>query len=281
MAECNKDCTKCKNLSGRTEEIISIAEGLWQQALNANSYYLIIKQYNDYFRDYKDEISMSSAFYSVAYQAMQDALFIELSKLFDKTTGVINLRYLLKLCEEDKCLPEYRELSDKNGTIVNTSYIHKIKTGEEWYFKEYIEQENKFQKLFESSYTGEISKEMRASEYIDFLGKQYNSMNGITEKLTQQRNKIYTHNDGKLKFNLKECLENNPLRFSDIQTLIDYAFDVTRFVIGALTGIEKAIAYANINDWKGTLDYVKLGIKYRDTEIKAQTEKYIEENITG
>ena len=249
------------------EEIMSIAEGLWQQALNANSYYLIIKQYNYFFKDYEDEISMSSAFYSVAYLAMQDALFMELSKLYDKTSGVINLRCLLKLCEEYKHLPEYREFPDKNGTIVNAPYIHRIKAGEEWYFKAYIEQEKKFQALFGNSHTNEISKEMSASEYMNFLGKQYNSMNAITEKLTRQRNKIYAHNDGKLKFNVKECLENNPLRFSDIQTLIDYAFDVTRFVIGALTGIEKATEYSNIDDWKGTLDYVKLGIKYRDREI--------------
>lgn len=262
------------------EEIISIAEGLWQQVLNVNSYYLIIKQYNDYFKDYEDEISMSTAFYSVAYQAMQDALFIELSKLYDKTTGAINLRYLLKLCEEYKCFPEYREFLDKNGEIVNASYIHKIKTGEEWYFEEYIDQENKFQELLGSSYTDEISKEMSASEYIDFLGKQYNSMNGITDKLTKQRNKIYAHNDKKLKFNIKECLKNNPLYLSDIQRLIDYAFDVTRFVIGALTGIEKATAYANIDDWKGTLDYVKLGAKYRDIEIKTQTESFIEKCFT-
>ena len=262
------------------EEIINIAEGLWQQALNANSYYLIIKQYNNYFKGYKDEISISSAFYSVAYQAMQDALFIELSKLYDKTTGVINLRYLLKLCEEYKCLPEYWEFPDENGIIVNAPYIHKIKTDEEWYFKEYIEQENKFQELFGSSYTDKINKEMRASEYIDFLVKQYNSINTITEKLTRQRNKIYAHNDRELKFNVKECLENNPLRFSDIQILIDYAFDVTRFIIGALTGSEKATAYANIDDWKGTLDYVKLGVKYRDIEIKTQTESFIEEYFT-
>lgn len=263
------------------EEIINIAEGLWQQALNSNSYYLIIKQYNNYFKDYKDEISISSAFYSVAYQAMQNALFIELSKLYDKTTGVINLRYLLKLCEEYKCLPEYREFLDKNGAIVNAPYIHKIKTGEEWYFKEYIEQENKFQELFGSSYTDKINKEMRASEYIDFLVKQYNSINTVTEKLTKQRNKIYAHNDGILKFNVKECLGTNPLHFSDLQILIDYAFDVTRFIIGALTGVERTTEYRNIDDWKGTLDYVKLGIKYRDTEIKAQTDKFIEENFTG
>lgn len=254
------------------EEIINISEGLWQQTLNANSYYLIIKQYNNYFKDYEEEISMSSGFYSVAYQAIQDALFIELSKLYDKTTGVINLRYLIKLCEEYKCLPEHRELPDKNGAIVNIPYIHRIKIDEEWYFKEYIEQENNFQELFGSSNTDEISKEMTASEYIDFLGKQYNSMNAITDKLTKQRNKIYAHNDGRLKFNVKECLEINPLHFADIQTLIDYAFDVTRFVIGALTGIEKTTMYTNIDDWKGTLDYVKLGVKYRDMEIKSQTE---------
>lgn len=262
-------------------EIISIAKGLWQQTLNANSYYLILKQYNDYFKDYKDEISMSSAFYSLAYQAMQNALFIELSKLYDKTKGAINLRYLLKLCEEYRCFPEYREFPDKNGGIVKAPYIHRIKTGEEWYFKEYIEKDNMIMELFENSNKDEEIKEMCALEYIDFLVKQYNSIKTITEKLTRQRNKIYAHNDGELKFNIKECLENNPLYFSDIQTLIDYALDVTRFVIGALTGIEKATTYANVDDWKGTLDYVRLGVKYKDIEIKAQTEKFIAENFTG
>lgn len=195
--------------------------------------------------------------------------------MYDKTTGVINLRYLLNLCEEYKCLPEYRKFPDKNETIVNVPYIHKIKTGEEWYFKEYIEREKIQEELFGSSYADEISKKMSASEYLDFLVKQYNSMNGITDKLTKQRNKIYAHNDGKLKFNVKECMENDPLYLSDIQMLIDYAFDVTRFVIGALTGIEKATAYININDWKGTLNYVKLGIKYRDRNQSVDWKKML------
>lgn len=250
------------------EEIINIAKGLWQQTLNANSYYLIIKQYHDNYINYEDEIIMSSAFYSVAYLAFQNALFLELAKLYDKTKNVINLRHLIELCKDSNCIPEYRELRDKEGEVLNAKYVHRIKPAEEWYFKEYIEQENKIRELFGDPNRDEISIKMKASEYIDFLVKQYNAINQITEKLTTQRNKVYVHNDGNLKLNIKECLDRNPLYFFDMQTLIDYAFDVTRFIIGALTGIEKATSYANIDDWKSTLDYVKIGIKYQDIEIK-------------
>lgn len=261
------------------EEIINIAEGLWRETLNANSYYSIIKQYRDNYKEYENEIIMSSAFYSVTYLAIQNALFLELSKLYDRSKGAISLGHLVKLCGVSNCLPEYRKFETNDGRTLNIPYSHRIKNGEEWYFKDYIESQKQIQDLLGGQNKADISKEMTASEYIDFLGKQYNSLNSITERLIIQRNKIYAHNDVSLRLNVKDILKQYPLHYSDIEILIDYAFDVTRFIIGALTGIEKATSYVNINDWNGTLNYVKIGLKYRDKEIEEQTLKFTDENF--
>lgn len=261
-------------------EIVKIAEELFQEAINANSYFLILEQYDENYRDYVNELLMSPAFYSIAYLAMQNALFLELSKLYDRTKDTINLGYLIKLCEENKCIPENRTLKTKDGKIQKIPYIHKIREEEKWYFKDYSSGEQELGELLINTNKPDLFYvKVTASEYIGFLGKQYNALNKITENLKNQRNKIYAHNDGKLGFDLKDFLDQNSLCNLDMQKLIDYAFDVTRFVIGALTGTEKGTSYKNINDWRGTLDYVRIGMKYKDLEVNSQIKKLVQENF--
>lgn len=86
---------------------------------------------------------------------------------------------------------------------------------------------------------------------------------------------------GTIRENSKQILKDGLIKHVSTPESIELCGCVTRFVIGALTGIEKAKTYANIDDWKGTLDYVRLGIKDKDIEIKAQTEKFIAENFIG
>ena len=37
-----------------------------------------------------------------------------------------------------------------------------------------------------------------------------------------------------------------------IQELIDFALDCTRLILGALTGVSRAVSYGNIDDMEGT-----------------------------
>lgn len=62
------------------EQLIKIAEELYQEAFDANAYFLIMQQYREMQKEYLLEMRLSSVFYSVVYEALQKACFIELAK---------------------------------------------------------------------------------------------------------------------------------------------------------------------------------------------------------
>lgn len=67
------------------EKLIKMAKKLHQEAFDANTYYLIMQQYKECHSRYINELNISPAFYSVVYEALQKACFMEVAKLYDKT----------------------------------------------------------------------------------------------------------------------------------------------------------------------------------------------------
>ena len=72
-------------------------------------------------------------------------------------------------------------------------------------------------------------------------------------------------------------LKKNPVRYADVQELIDFALDVTRLIIGCLTGICKPDKYVNIEDWKNTLRTAELGLQYQNYDIEQQKKEFREQ----
>ena len=92
------------------EQLIKFAEELYQEAFAANAYFLIMQQYREMQKEYLAEMRLSPAFYSVIYEALQKACFIELAKLYDRTKGAYSIGTLLNFCEENlKFFSEYRD----------------------------------------------------------------------------------------------------------------------------------------------------------------------------
>lgn len=255
------------------EDIKILANNFWGKAIEINSYYSILKQYSENYNKYYDEMCCSSAFYSITYQALQVAMFIELAKLYDRSKNAINIRFLLEECIQNiENFPKYRAIIEIDGEKQTKSipYYHQIKQEEECYFKEYIKKEREWQELFETN--GEnmpIIKDLSIYEYFDMYKKRYHALKPQIENLSVQRNKIYAHNDKELCFNIDEILMENPISFGDIQELIDYALDVSRFVIGCLENVCKQKQYENIDDWEMTLRLVRLGNKNRDVDVES------------
>lgn len=77
------------------EQLIKFAEELYQEAFAANAYFLIMQQYREMQKEYLAEMRLSPAFYSVIYEALQKACFIELAKLYDRTKGAYSIATLL------------------------------------------------------------------------------------------------------------------------------------------------------------------------------------------
>ena len=82
------------------DELIQYANDLYQGAFDANQYFLLMQQYKRYQKDYLPEMQLSPAFYSVVYEALQKACFVEIAKLYDQSSGVVSIGFLLKACQE-------------------------------------------------------------------------------------------------------------------------------------------------------------------------------------
>lgn len=260
-------------------QLTKLAEELYQEAFAANAYFLIMQQYREMQKEYLAEMRLSPAFYSVIYEALQKACFIELAKLYDRTKGAYSLGTMLNFCEENlKFFSEYRDTveieDDGKKYIFPVSYQHSLKSTEECFFKEEVHVQRNIYKLFDisSADTPPVTVDLTFSEFLKLYQKRYVALSKKRDNISEQRNKIYAHNDVKGIFNLEEVLEKNPLFYTDMQELIEFALDATGLVVGALTGVCKARNYSNIDDWEGTLMLARLGLKYQDYD-QEQKEK--------
>ena len=261
------------------EQLIKLAEELYQEAFDANAYFLIMQQYREMQKEYLPEMKLSPAFYSVIYEALQKACFIELAKLYDRTNGAYSVGTMLDLCKENlEFFSEYRDTieieDDGRKYVFPVPYQHSLKPAEECFFKEEVRVQRNIYKVFDisSADTAPVTVDLTFSQFLELYQKRYSSLSKKRENMSEQRNKIYAHNDVKGIFNPEEVLEKNPLFYTDMREMIEFALDTAGLIVGALTGICKARSYSNIDDWIGTLMFARLGLKYQDYD-QEQNEK--------
>ncbi|MGH0567682.1 hypothetical protein CN394_27625 [Bacillus anthracis] len=86
------------------EQLLELAEEIYQQSFEANTFYEIMMQIEREQMEYFDEIRVSPAFYSYIYNSLVVSTFAVVSKLYDKTThrNVISVKKLLDRCIEYK-----------------------------------------------------------------------------------------------------------------------------------------------------------------------------------
>lgn len=257
------------------EQIVKLAEELHREAFDANSYYLIMKQYTQSRVMYKEAMSLSPAFYSIVYDALQKACFMEIAKLYDKSKDTVTIGSLLKTCVDNKdYFSEYRETIEVEDNGVHyqfqAKYQHWLKPEEERFFADEVRNQRQILKIFgvEDADGNLVQVDLTFSEFIELLQKRFRSLSKKQDAITVQRNKIYAHNDGDRMLDEDSVLKKYPLFYSDLQELIDFALEVTGFVLGVLTGEGKASQYSNIDDWEGTLMLSEKGLKYQKIEME-------------
>jgi len=196
------------------EQLIKLAEKLYQEAFDANAYFLIMQQYRERQKEYPAEIRLSPAFYSVIYEALQKACFIELAKLYDRTKGAYSIGTMLNFCKENlKFFSEYRDTveieDDGKKYVFPVPYQHSLKPAEECFFKEEIRAQRNIYKVFDvsSADTAPVTVDLTFSEFLKLYQKRYSSLSKKRENMSEQRNKIYAHNDVKGIFNPEKVLE--------------------------------------------------------------------------
>lgn len=267
------------------DELIKLAEGLHQEAFDANAYFMIMQQYKENRIEYTQEMQLSPAFYSIIYQALQKACFIEIAKLYDKTQRVVNVGSLIQFCKENLSLfPEYRKnIEYEEGGRKYTfkiPYQHHLKPTEECFLKEKVQSQREILRIFDvpSANTIPIQVDLTFQELLELYQKRFCSLSKMQENIRMQRNKIYAHNDKESLLDEDIVINNNPVFYKDIQELIDFALDITQMILGILTNKIQARKYSNVDDWAGTLMLARLGLKYQEYD-REQREKAIRSKL--
>ncbi|MGQ7230531.1 AbiU2 domain-containing protein [Bacillus cereus group sp. Bce029] len=85
-------------------QLLELADEIYQQSFEANTFYEIMMQIEREQVEYFDEIKVSAAFYSYIYNSLVVSTFAVVSKLYDKTTNKdgISVKKLLDRCMEYK-----------------------------------------------------------------------------------------------------------------------------------------------------------------------------------
>lgn len=248
----------------KKEQLIKLAKNLWQQSMLIKSYYILWRQYGQNQEKHPDAIKCSPFYYNITYYALFNAMMMGLSRLYD-TKDTLSIGYLLNICNNNKKLfPYYEDVwkvsVDGKEYVKGIHFRHTISQKEEWFFGEYIKQERKWReilnKCFECDMDQPFSKEVIPEELIELYTKTFNALKKKRDRLREQRNKIFAHNDQQVNFNTKEISAKNRLSVSDIETLIDFTFDVERFVVGCLKNEFLPDKFVNSDDWEYTLQLV-------------------------
>lgn len=256
------------------QELLKIAEILFREAYNANSYYLIMQQYRKYSDEYKAELNLSPAFYNTVRRALNVACFMELAKLYDKASGTFTIGSLLKECKNNISLfPEYRIFTwteDGKEHTLEIPFQHELKPDEEQFIEERILSQRKILKLFDAGNTKEtVVIDLKFTEYLSLLEKKYESLSEKLERIRKRRNKVYAHND-RSRLLGEDISTQDPVLYSDIQELTDFALDVTQLIIVCFTNTYIEGQCSNIDDWESTLKLTKIGLEYKDDYINQQ-----------
>lgn len=250
------------------DEILHLANGLYEEALLAQTYFSFIKQFNAFnsIDKYNAEINVSQCFYQISYGAWLKALVMELAKMYDTDKKYNTLKVLQEVLQEIK--PEEHFCgSNLEMFLENDKQIYfPIKPSE---LKIIPEQYGALYEAFVSEETKIIHLQLPYEECKKFFNKKWCSINKERGKLRQHRNQVFAHNGIEANFDFEHANKDYPLRYSDIECLIDYAMTLTRFVIGMLTDVSKPTQYSNSNDWEATLITVREGqIRIKEQFLK-------------
>lgn len=256
------------------EQLIQIAKKLYQEAMLANCFFLIMQQHREYYEKYSEEINLSPAFYQLKYNALQTACFVEIAKLYEKSSETHNIGKLLLLVKNNvslfsQYLDELPYKLNGNKQTISVPYYFLVNEIEERLLCKMRKTSQESERLFriQDRKTGRNLYEFTFNELIDLFQLCFNAMSKKINTVRMQRNKMYVHNDPEY-FLQPEKENENPLYYSDLQDLIDFALNVTILVLTALTKERYPRKYGNIKDWENTLFCAKIGLKYREEEIK-------------
>jgi hypothetical protein len=224
------------------EILIQHATVCHETALSANMYLALLVQFGENVRNFTDEMNISSCFYQTVYCALLGQLYIEIGKLYESNPKNYHLDSLSSLIHDNlQVFPRYVEISTVNSYFDKETHKFEVRN------------ETEMRKLDpEEDYRLLVEKRRKLKKSI---GSTY-----------EQRCVKYAHNPRGLSEGFVALTGEFTRDTKMFRELIDYAFDLSEFVITYLTGVSPARIIDVEDDWTRTLKYVKVAIKAEATE---------------
>lgn len=237
-------------------EIIKMTEGLYQEVLDASSYFVVLQYYRQIVdTDFMKEYRMAVGFHALVQQSLCSAMFMDIAKLYDKQgdSKSITIGSILNDCSENMSVFQ-------NGThyeYLVHSQNYKCLLGK------YVD---KLPSLRTESCSGAEFGTCRITlspaEAIDVFGLQLSSYSKIIGKVTDFRNLVYAHNDKSLNFNIADLTVRSGISWLEIAKLLDLAYDVCSFVYCMLDNTDILRCYLHIDDITDLFYLLRRGRKF-------------------
>lgn len=240
--------------------LIQYLDVLYAQAFFANCEYGILHALDEASDKYQKQLECAGCFFSVSRMALQESLFMNCARLYDKK-GEVSLYGLLDCCREleQKISGRAVELYSKRpGFDPARPVRHFLKDSEERFYRDEVRSQRAFDFLADGAWKFPAELRLSVNELLDLFGKRMNGMSKTTDMLREQRNRIYAHS-GMESLNYDAFAEENGLTIGQVADLISCALDITGEIYALITGICRPPEAGNVNDIEGLLRLTKLG----------------------
>ena len=260
------------------DELQHLADNLFSQAVEANSYRCVLKQYGKNVKAYKEEMECSSAFYSIIYRALANSLILLLTRMYDqngKSLTIHNLLNGMRAMTEDDLAPSVRESYD----LCDGTFRHQLKPVEESLYEKAVLEQRELCDALGCEYRC-TTIQISLTEYVKLYQSRFKQLRKqpAYHNLAEQRNRIIAHNDAATNFDSRKVFTGFPVSNEDVELLLDFAIDCTQFVKCMLTGVHTEPDYVNINDWESSLNLVHIGNQYKEAYLNDRFNEFVKEN---
>jgi hypothetical protein len=237
-------------LTMNKENIIHLANNLYEETFWANSYWNLLQQIQDQLGNYYEEINVSPCFYNLIHNALLKGMLMEIAKLYD--TNGLSLHGLLDEINPERADQDVIRVLNEipiRHQVTEYDCVHFIQEVEQyWAICDSLNKEHSYP-IVELSYQA----------YFNYLTKQICTINKSIVNLREQRNKLLAHNGVEYNFDYKTINKKFPLVKSDVDKLMEYAFELTTLIIEKFTGVSKSHTSIDIDDWERTIELVREG----------------------
>ncbi len=210
------------------EDLKKSLEILALEIVNASYFFELYRNLQKSTKEYGVEISQSNVFWVTVLEALQDSWMIKLCRVYDSHSKGLNLYNFLDTIQ------------------VN---LHLFETHN---FKERMK-DNKFVELL--ALANRMPDEEQLDKDLLFAGTR----NPLVKKLILWRGNLVAHRNAKIALGKDEKLNNNPLTFDEIQTLLDNAHEILNRYADKYIASRYPLGFPGQDDYKILLEHLRRG----------------------